>query len=123
MIHPITTPEDFESLIAFEVFLHRKNMRLASNLEIPAKELLTLSTPNWEANWPQGVILLFVPQDITDEPDPESPVGKKIVPRPNTAPTLSRFIAGMCPPFCFITEGVMKAGTVVWVHDPDLLAA
>ena len=103
MIYSIITPSDFYSRAVFENYLGENRLTLATNQEVPPELLLKLSTPDWSKARPQGSILL-----ITSETKPQGVV--------------SKYIACMCFPFCFIREDVMPKGTIIWVNDPDCMA-
>ena len=104
MIHSITTPHEFDSRVALENYLERNYLQLAASHEVPEELLLKLSTPDWSKDRPQGSLLLLMSST--------KPQG-----------VLSKFIANMCYPFCFIREGVMPKDTIVWVYSPDNMAS
>jgi hypothetical protein len=113
-VHPIVLSSDIDSLRELEFYLEKKNLTLATNLEVDAIQLHKLACPDWKKK-PQGAILLFVIQDITQEKDETSPVGKRIAPRKGEEPVLSKFLSSMCSPFSFVTDDVIPKGQVVFV--------
>ncbi len=109
----IEAPRDFFSIEELLSFLQsEKGKLLATNEEIPTKDLHRLTSPDWTKEGPQGLLVMFMRKTDTREADSESPIGRKVVPIedkfPN--PVLSRFVAGMCGPFSFEIEKKIPKG-------------
>jgi hypothetical protein len=112
MLIPRQLHHDIGSSREFEEYLERQGWRLATNHQIDAPELLMLSMPDWAADAPQGCVVLFVPKNADGTiVEPERRI-------------LSKFLAGMCFPFDFVTEGNMRKDQIVYVHlDPEAMVA